>query len=166
MPPAHLFLVDVSHQAVSTGLTASACAAVAAVLDELQGAFSAPCSATSVGATQCHGTCCQIRLSETLPFHSCGAHAQLHGSSCIRQCVGAGKRYGVTRCAGGERVRVGVATFDSAVHFYSLRSGLAAPAMLVVPDAERPFCPEPASLVVPLQASRALVRPRRGFRSL
>ena len=62
-------------------------------------------------------------------------------------------------------MRVGLATFDSAVHFYSLRSGLAAPAMLVVPDAERPFCPEPASLVVPLQASRALVRPPRGSRS-
>ena len=38
MPPAHLFLVDVSHQAVSTGLTAAACAAIAAVLDDLQGA--------------------------------------------------------------------------------------------------------------------------------
>ncbi|KAK9832002.1 hypothetical protein WJX81_007680 [Elliptochloris bilobata] len=94
MAPAHLFLVDVSHQAVATGLTAAACAAITAVLDELQG---------------------------------------------------------------GERVRVGVATFDSAVQFYSLRDGLAAPAMLVVPDAEHPFCPEPASLVVPLHASRALV---------
>lgn len=62
-------------------------------------------------------------------------------------------------------MRVGLATFDSAVQFFSLRSGLAAPAMLVVSDAERPFCPEPASLVVPLQASRALVRPPRGFRS-
>lgn len=56
-------------------------------------------------------------------------------------------------------MRVGVATFDSTVHFYSLRDGLGAPAMLVVPDAEHPFCPEPASLVVPLHASRALVCP-------
>ncbi len=38
MPPAHLFLVDVSHQAVATGLTAAACAAIAGVLDDLQGA--------------------------------------------------------------------------------------------------------------------------------
>ena len=64
------------------------------------------------------------------------------------------------RRAGGERVRVGVATFDAAVQFYSLRAGRAAPAMLIVPDAERPFCPDPASLVAPLRASRLLVRPR------
>lgn len=37
MPPAHLFLVDVSYQAVTTGLTAAACAAITAVLDDLQG---------------------------------------------------------------------------------------------------------------------------------
>jgi len=65
-----------------------------------------------------------------------------------------------SRRAGGERVRVGVATFDAAVHFYSLREGRAAPAMLVVPNAEHPFCPDPASLVAPLRASRPLVRPR------
>ena len=57
-------------------------------------------------------------------------------------------------------MRVGVATFDSAVHFYSLRAGAAAPAMLVLSNAEQPFCPEPASLVAPLHAARPLVRPR------
>lgn len=41
MPPAHLFLVDVSYQAVTTGLTAAACSAITAVLDDLQGLFSA-----------------------------------------------------------------------------------------------------------------------------
>jgi len=52
-----------------------------------------------------------------------------------------------SRRAGGERVRVGVATFDAAVHFYSLRDGRAAPAMLVVPNAEHPCCAACACLV-------------------
>ena len=49
MPPAHLFLVDVSHQAVSTGLTAAACAAIAAVLDDLQGACCACLPGSKLG---------------------------------------------------------------------------------------------------------------------
>jgi hypothetical protein len=49
MPPAHLFLVDVSHQAVATGLTAAACAAIAGVLDDLQGAPAALGLARSAG---------------------------------------------------------------------------------------------------------------------
>ena len=69
--------------------------------------------------------------------------------------------YGWTPCfaalAGGESARVGVATFDSSVHFYSLRASQAQPQMLVVPDVDAPYAPLPDSLVVPLQASRGLV---------
>lgn len=44
MAPTHFFLIDVSYTAVSSGATASACASVARVLDELPGAplLSAP----------------------------------------------------------------------------------------------------------------------------
>ena len=52
---------------------------------------------------------------------------------------------------------MGVATFDSSVHFYSLRASQAQPQMLVVPDVDAPYAPLPGSLVVPLQASRGLV---------
>jgi Sec23/Sec24 trunk domain len=46
MPPTHFFLIDVSYDAVSTGATAAACAAVARVLDDLQGA--APLESTRI----------------------------------------------------------------------------------------------------------------------
>ena len=60
--------------------------------------------------------------------------------------------------AGGERVHVAVVTFDSSVHFYSLRGEQSAFQMLVVPDAQQPYCPTAASsLIVPLHESRALV---------
>ena len=38
MLPTHIFLIDVSYTAMSTGVTASACASIASVLDCLQGA--------------------------------------------------------------------------------------------------------------------------------
>lgn len=52
---------------------------------------------------------------------------------------------------------VGFATFDSEVHFYSLRPNQAQPQMLVVPDVEEPYCPPPGSLLAPLHSSRPLI---------
>ena len=37
MLPTHIFLIDVSHTAVTSGATAAACAAVASILEDLQG---------------------------------------------------------------------------------------------------------------------------------
>ncbi|KAK9908279.1 hypothetical protein WJX75_005414 [Coccomyxa subellipsoidea] len=95
MLPTHLFLIDVSYQAVKSGACASTCASIAAILDDLQG---------------------------------------------------------------GERVHVGVVTFDATVHFYSLKADQSAFQMLVMPDGEQPYCPAAhPSLLVPLSQSRELV---------
>ena len=48
MAPTHFFLIDVSYIAVSSGATAAACASVARVLDDLQGAVKTP-----VGPIRC-----------------------------------------------------------------------------------------------------------------
>ena len=37
MPPTHFFLIDVSHTAVTTGVTTAACASIQRILDDLQG---------------------------------------------------------------------------------------------------------------------------------
>ena len=37
MPPVHFFLIDVSHTAVTTGVTTAACASIQRILDDLQG---------------------------------------------------------------------------------------------------------------------------------
>ena len=37
MPPTHLFLIDVSQPAVTSGATAAVCSSVARILDELPG---------------------------------------------------------------------------------------------------------------------------------
>ena len=63
---------------------------------------------------------------------------------------------------GDERTQVGFVTYDSAVHFYSLKAGLHAPQMLVVPDVDELFMPVPEvrgeqrSWFVPLPASSSL----------
>jgi protein transport protein SEC24 len=61
---------------------------------------------------------------------------------------------------GGERARVGIATFDSAVQFYALRPGQSAPQMLVVPDILEPYAPSASSLLVDAQKARSLVSAR------
>ena len=40
MPPNHFFLIDVSHTAVTTGVTTAACASIQRILDDLQGKLS------------------------------------------------------------------------------------------------------------------------------
>ena len=49
-------------------------------------------------------------------------------------------------------------TYDSALHFYTLRPEQAHPHLLVVPDTEDPYCPAPQALLAPLGAVRAMVR--------
>ena len=55
-----------------------------------------------------------------------------------------------------------MATFDSTIHFYSLRPGQAQPHMLVVPDVSDVYCPLAGNVVVNLRQSRELVRHQRG----
>ena len=43
MPPTHFFLIDVSHTAVTTGVTTAACASIQRVLDDIQGLHAADC---------------------------------------------------------------------------------------------------------------------------
>ena len=50
-----------------------------------------------------------------------------------------------------------VATFDSTIHFYSMRPGQSQPHMLVVPDVTDVYCPLPGNVVVPLREARPLV---------
>eukprot|EP00798_Chlamydomonas_sp_ICE-L_P030133 gene30133-35109_t len=58
---------------------------------------------------------------------------------------------------GDERAMVGLITFDSAIHFYNLKSGLTAPQMMVVTELEDPFIPLlPEDLLVNLAESREL----------
>ena len=58
---------------------------------------------------------------------------------------------------GFDRAKVGFLTYDSAVHFYNLRSTLKQPQMLVVTDIEQVYLPQPEDLVVELQDSLELV---------
>ena len=51
---------------------------------------------------------------------------------------------------GQPRTHIGFITFDSAVHFYSLKASLKQPRMLVVAESEEPFLP--ASLALQLIA--------------
>ena len=58
---------------------------------------------------------------------------------------------------GGARTQVGFITFDSAVHFYNLKSSLSQPQMLVVSDIDELFLPIPDDLLVNLADSRDIV---------
>jgi len=58
---------------------------------------------------------------------------------------------------GAPRTHIGFITFDSAVHFYNLKSSLSQPQMLVMPDLQEPFLPAHDDLLANLNESRALV---------
>ncbi len=54
-------------------------------------------------------------------------------ATSIRSCI--------DRLPGGERTQIGFITFDTAVHFYSLKSGLKTPQTLIVADIDDLFMP-------------------------
>ena len=58
---------------------------------------------------------------------------------------------------GGERSMVGFITFDSSVHYYSLKPGKPNPQMMVVGDLKELFVPAPDDLLVYLKDSRIAV---------
>ena len=58
---------------------------------------------------------------------------------------------------GSPRTQVGFLTYDDSVHYYSLKSGLSSPQMLVVADLVDLFVPAPDDLLVNLQESRDVI---------
>ncbi|KAL3680064.1 hypothetical protein R1sor_023020 [Riccia sorocarpa] len=58
---------------------------------------------------------------------------------------------------GYPRTQIGFITFDSALHFYNLKSTLTQPQMMVVAELDDPFLPMPDDLLVNLSESRAVV---------
>ena len=59
--------------------------------------------------------------------------------------------------AGNDTAQVGIATYDTTVHFYTLQASQSQAQMLVMPDVEDVFSVSSASIVVPLQESHSLV---------
>merc|ERR1719231_184082 len=58
---------------------------------------------------------------------------------------------------GAPRTQFALLTFDSAVHFFHLKSSLSMPQMLCVPDLAELFLPLPDDLLVNLADSRAVI---------
>ncbi|KAL5194660.1 Protein transport protein Sec24-like CEF [Glycine soja] len=54
----------------------------------------------------------------------------------------------------GPRTLVGVATFDSTIHFYNLKRALQQPLMLIVPDVQDVYTPLQTDVIVPLSECR------------
>ncbi|KAF8411765.1 hypothetical protein HHK36_004323 [Tetracentron sinense] len=54
----------------------------------------------------------------------------------------------------GPRTRVGIATFDSTIHFYSLKRALQQPLMLIVPDVQDVYTPLETDVIVQLSECR------------
>ncbi|PRQ36896.1 putative von Willebrand factor, type A, Zinc finger, Sec23/Sec24-type, sec23/Sec24, trunk [Rosa chinensis] len=54
----------------------------------------------------------------------------------------------------GPRTRVGIATFDSTIHFYNLKRALQQPLMLIVPDVQDVYTPLETDVVVQLSECR------------
>jgi len=77
--------------------------------------------------------------------------------SGMLNCVCASIKANLAKLPGGSRTQIGFVTFDSSLHFYSLKSSLSEPQMLCVSDLDEPFLPLPSELVVNLDESRHLV---------
>jgi protein transport protein SEC24 len=54
----------------------------------------------------------------------------------------------------GPRTMVGIATFDSAIHFYSLKRAQQQPLMLIVPDVQDVYTPLQTDLILPISECR------------
>lgn len=54
----------------------------------------------------------------------------------------------------GPRTMVGIATFDSTIHFYNLKRALQQPLMLIVPDVEDVYTPLQSDIIVPVSECR------------
>ncbi|KAA8542857.1 hypothetical protein F0562_024009 [Nyssa sinensis] len=54
----------------------------------------------------------------------------------------------------GPRTMVGIATFDSTIHFYNLNRALQQPLMLIVPDVQDVYTPLQTDVIVPLSECR------------
>ena len=139
MAPTHFFLIDVSYIAVSSGATAASCASVARVLDDLPGALRLVIVRNHGCLSQWH----RVSLPHCL------------GQLCrVRQWF---QHLRTLAVAGGDRAQVAVATFDSTIHFYTLRATQTQPQMLVVPDVGDPYAPPAASVICNAKASRHVV---------
>ena len=77
-------------------------------------------------------------------------------SGMLTSCVNAIKQ-SLDDLPGRPRTQIGFITFDSSIHFYCLKSTLAAPQMLVVSDTSDIIVPLPEDLLVNLDDSRAVV---------
>jgi len=83
--------------------------------------------------------------------------AQAVASGMVQVAVD-GIKASLDNLPGAERTLVGLLTFDSALHFYSLKSTLTQPQMMVVSDLDDPFLPMGADdLLVNLRESRAVL---------
>ena len=81
---------------------------------------------------------------------ACASGAVARTAQTIRGCLDS--------LPGDGRTRVGFLTFDSSLHFYSLRPGLTSPQLMVVSDIADPFLPAaPDDLVANLAESRSAV---------
>ncbi len=58
---------------------------------------------------------------------------------------------------GQEHVTVGIATVDSAIHFYHIKDGADKPSMLIVPDVDDSYAPLQSGLVVSLAKNRETI---------
>jgi len=56
-----------------------------------------------------------------------------------------------------ERTQIGFLTYDSTLHFYSLKANQSQPQMMVVAELDDPFCPMPDDLLVNLAESRTVI---------
>lgn len=180
MTPTHFFLIDVSFIAVTSGATAAACASVARVLDELPGMHpTAPPTRTRVPWSalylfrfhdvaversrhfvgegrirRSHANTVALAVVALMLRLRSIRESVIHGNPCVIV-----SSYWSDCSAGGDRALAGVATFDSTIHFYSLRPSQSQPQMLVVPDVSDPYAPQSASLICSVKESRALVGP-------
>jgi protein transport protein SEC24 len=62
-----------------------------------------------------------------------------------------------TMSKASERTRIGFLTYDSTLHFYSLKPNQSQPQMMVVAELDDPFCPMPDDLLVNLAESRGVI---------
>ncbi|KAK3032913.1 hypothetical protein RJ639_034961 [Escallonia herrerae] len=143
MPAVFFFLIDVSMNAIQTGATAAACSAINQVIADLP-----LYRITSIVDLS--------NLNEDKP-----SNVKFLPSKCtIQDYVRTleqrfpSVQHKLRSTTEGPRTMVGVATFDSTIHFYNLKRALQQPLMLIVPDVQDVYTPLQTNIIVQLSECR------------
>lgn len=117
----YFFLIDVSMNAMQTGATAAACSAIRQVISDLPVSFMPICRILKLLIAPAYG---KLETYFSPWFWSMSTFLSFYKNLCIGLASLATDILMILLFQEGPRTMVGIATFDTTIHFYNLKRSL------------------------------------------